>query len=79
MLLGERPLVLDREFSSEDLLESLASEELKFDIRLKKGRHPPVLLNMEGRQVKLALKPGRRKFYRKLYHKRNVSVNIAGE
>jgi hypothetical protein len=79
MLLGESPLVLDREFSYEYLLESLASEELMFVIRLNLGRHPPVLLNDEGRQVKLALKPGRHKVYRRLYYKGNVCVNIAGE
>lgn len=79
MLLGEKPLVLDREFSYEHLLGSLVSEELKFVIRLNLGRHPPVLLNDEGRQVKLTLKPGRRKVYRRLYYKGNVCVNIAGE
>lgn len=79
MLLGEKPLVLDREFSYEYLLEALVSEELKFVIRLNLGRHPPVLLNDEGRQVKLALKPGRRKVYRRLYYKGKVCVNLAGE
>lgn len=79
MLLGERPLVLDREFSYENLLESLLSEELNFVIRLNLGSHPPHLVNDEGRRVGLVLEPGERKSYRKLYYKSEVCVNIAGE
>ena len=79
MLLGEKPLVLDREFSYLTLLEALVQEEVKFVIRLNLGSHPPELLNDEGRQVKLALKPGGRKVYQRLYYKGKVCVNIAGE
>jgi hypothetical protein len=79
MLLGEKPLVLDREFSYLTLLEALEQEGLKFIIRLNLGSHPPELLDDEGRQVKLALKPGGRKVYQKLYYKGKVCVNIAGE
>jgi hypothetical protein len=78
-LLGEKPLVLDREFSYLSLLEALEQEGLKFVIRLNLGSHPPELLNDEGRQVKLVLKPSRRKVYQKLYYKGKVCVNIAGE
>lgn len=35
MLLGDKPLVLDREFSYEDMLESLVSKKLKFAIHPK--------------------------------------------
>jgi len=39
-LLGERPLVLDREFSYEGLLEALVVEGIHFVIRLNMGSHP---------------------------------------
>ena len=57
LLLGEKPLVLDREFSYEDMLESLVSEGLKFVIRLNLGSNPPRLFNDEGHQVGLVLEP----------------------
>ena len=79
MLLGERPLVLDREFSYEDMLESLVFEELKFVIRLNLGSNPPRLFNEEGRQVGLVLEPGQYKIYRGLYYKGKVRVNIVGK
>jgi hypothetical protein len=65
-LLGEKPLVLVREFSYLYLQEALAQEGLKFVILLKLGGHTPELLNDEGRQVKLALEPGGQKVYRRL-------------
>ena len=36
-LLGERPLVLDREFSYLELLNALIEEQIHFVIRLKKN------------------------------------------
>ena len=77
-LLGEKPLVLDREFSYEDLLESLVSEGLKFVIRLKLDSNPPRLFNDEGQRVGLVLEPGQHKSYRGLHYKGEVPVNIAG-
>jgi hypothetical protein len=40
-LLGERPLVLDREFSYLELLLNLAAEQVNFVIRLNLGSRPP--------------------------------------
>jgi hypothetical protein len=50
-LLGERPLVLDREFSYKGLLEALVLEEVHFVIRLNMGSHPPKFYDDEGREI----------------------------
>ena len=47
-LLGERPLVLDREFSYLELLENLAAEGVNFVIRLKLG---PNFFDGEGKPL----------------------------
>lgn len=44
-LLGEKPLVFDREFSYLELLEKLVAERVHFVIRLNLGSHPPLLTN----------------------------------
>ena len=52
-LLGDRPLVLDREFSYLELLENLAAEGVNFVIRLDEGlisaleRRQPVALSVQ--------------------------------
>jgi hypothetical protein len=51
-LLGERPLVLDREFSYLELLENLATEGVNFVIRLKVG---PNFCDGEGKPVALSV------------------------
>jgi hypothetical protein len=78
-LLGDKPLVLDREFSYQGLLEALSAEGVSFVIRLKLGRHPLHLVNEEGRRVDLVLQPGKHKKYRGLYYRGQVEVNVAGE
>ena len=78
-LLGEKPLVLDREFSYQYLLEALVAEDIRFVIRLRLGHHPVRLADDEGRNVGLVLEPGQRKLYQGLYYRGEVPVNIAGE
>jgi hypothetical protein len=56
-LLGERPLVLHREFSYLELLLNLVEEQVNFVISLKLGSHPPKFYS-EGREVVLSLSPG---------------------
>jgi len=77
-LLGERPLVLDREFSYGLLLENLVAEKINFVIRLKLGSHPPTFLDETGRQVKLAIAQGARQVYYQLYYRGEVAVNLIG-
>ena len=77
-LLGEKPLVLDREFSYLGLLENLAAEEVNFVIRLHLGSHPPTFINAEGRRIKLTVPQGKKRIYYQLYYKGNVAVNVIG-
>ena len=59
-LLGNWPLVLDREFSYEELMEILYLEHIQFVIRLNLGdqRKQPRLIDADGDPVKLFIKPG---------------------
>jgi len=59
-LLGDKPLVLDREFSYLELLEYLVQVSVNFVIRLHLGSHPPTFYDATGRKVTLTVRPGRR-------------------
>jgi hypothetical protein len=63
-LLGERPLVLDREFSYLDLLLKLVEEQINFVIRLNLGSQPPKFWDAEGREVGLTISPGETVIYK---------------
>ncbi len=60
-LLGERPLVLDREFGYRALMERLYSEQIQFVIRLNLGdqHKQPRLIDAEGNPIKLFVRPGK--------------------
>jgi hypothetical protein len=77
-LVGERPLVLDREFSYLSLLEKLVAEEVNFVIRLNLGSHPPVFTNAEGRRVELLIAPEETAVYHQIYYGGQVLVNVIG-
>jgi hypothetical protein len=74
-LLGDRPLVLDREFSYLELLENLALEEVNFVIRLKVG---PTFYDGEGKPVALSIQKGETRILNKLFYKGKVFVNVIG-
>ena len=74
-LLGERPLVLDREFSYLELLENLVAEGLNFVIRLKVG---PNFCDGEGKPVALSVPKGETRILNKLFYKGKVFVNVIG-
>ncbi len=74
-LLGERPLVLDREFSYLELLETLVAEKENFVIRLKVG---PNFCDGEGKVVVLSVKPGETRTLNKIFYKGRVFVNVIG-
>ena len=74
-LLGERPLVLDREFSYLELLENLALEGVNFVIRLKVG---PNFCDGEGQPVALSVKQGETRILNKIFYKGKVFVNVIG-
>lgn len=77
-LIGDRILVLDREFSYEALMQALVEEDIPFVIRLSLRSRQPRLLNDEKRPVKLHVSRGKRAVYRGLRYKDNVLVNVAG-
>jgi len=77
-LVGDRPLVLDREFSYLGLLEKLVAEKVDFVIRLNMGSHPPIFTNAEGRQVELMIVPEETAVYSQIYYRGQVRVNVIG-
>jgi hypothetical protein len=79
-LLGERPLVLDREFSYEELMEILTLEQIQFVIRLNLGdvHKPPRLMDAEGNPIKLFITPGQTVIHRNVYYLGKVKVNLIG-
>lgn len=77
-LLGEKPLVLDREFSYLELLDNFHTEQVHFVIRLNLRSHPPHFTNAHHRSVVLQIAPGDTEVYRHLYYMDAVPVNVMG-
>ena len=79
-LIEDQPVVMDREFSYENLFADLEEEGIRFVCRLNTGNHP-TFYDEEGNKVILSLKPGERErvFRRGLYYKGKIKVNVAGE
>lgn len=79
-LLGDKPLVLDREFSYLELLERLEIEQIQFVIRLKLGdkRKQTHFVDADGQPVKLYVQPGQQVIYRNVFYLGVVKVNLIG-
>ena len=79
-LLGDRPLVLDREFSYEELMEILYIEHIQFVIRLNLGdeHKQPRLIDADGEPVKLFIRPGETVICPNVYYLGTVKVNLIG-
>ena len=77
-LLGDKVLVLDREFSYEWLFENMLIEGVKFVIRLKVGNNPTVL-NENGDKISFTINPGDNVYLRGVYYKGKLEVNISGK
>jgi hypothetical protein len=76
-LLGDRPLVLDREFSYHELMEILTLEHIQFVIRLNEG-HGVRIIDEEGHPVKLQIHPGEMVTRMNVYYLGKVKVNLIG-
>lgn len=77
--LGEKPLVLDREFSYGLLLANLVAADIRFVIRLRLGSNPPILLDAEGRRIELnVVQNGKPVVFRQLRYQGETPVNIIG-
>lgn len=79
-LLGDRPLVLDREFSYQELMEILYIERIQFVIRLNLGdqHKQPRLIDAEGVPIKLCIRPGETVIRRNVHYLGTVKVNLIG-
>jgi len=75
-LLGEKPLVLDREFSYLALMQALVREKVNFVIRLKVGAH---FFDQEGKRVALSVKKGETRIFNKVLYMGKVFVNVIGQ
>jgi hypothetical protein len=74
-LLGNRPLILDREFSYLELLENLNMEGVRFVIRLKTGVK---FCDWAGNPVKLSVPQGKTCLLNRILYKGKVQVNVIG-
>ena len=80
-LIGDRPIVFDREFSYRELLNSLVDAEVKFVIRLNMGSNPPhFYYDAEQKQrLRLLIAPiNKPKIYRQVYYMGSVRLNVIG-
>lgn len=77
-LLGERPLVLDREFSYLELLQKLVEERVNFVIRLNLRSNPPKFWDREGKEVALTISAGETVIHAGVWYKGKVRVNLIG-
>jgi len=77
-LLGDKILVLDREFSYELLFVEIAETDIQYVIRLKTG-NMPTIVNEEGEKISLTVGIGEEVHYEGVYYKGKVKVNLAGK
>lgn len=80
-LIGDKPLVMDREFSYEELLSDFIKEKMKFVIRLNTGNGVN-LYDEDGEKVTPIISKGESILRRNIFYKngkRQVKVNLAGE
>jgi hypothetical protein len=81
LLVGERPIVLDREFSYLSLLENFHAAGMSYVIRLNQGAKPPKFYRdtKKKEEVKLMIaQNGKQEAYHQLYYKGEIPVNLSG-
>jgi hypothetical protein len=77
-MLGERPLVLDREFSYLELMLNLVEEWVNFVIRLNLRANPPKFFDQDGQPVALTISPGETVIHNQVWYLGKVCVNVIG-
>ena len=77
-LLGDKILVMDREFSYELLFEEIAESDIRYAIRLNTGNNPTIR-DEEGNKISLTVGIGEEVHYEGVYYKGKVKVNLAGK
>ena len=79
--IGDRPVVLDREFSYLGLFKYLSDCQMQFVIRLNQGSKPPKFYYDKHKLDELTLfvaPDAEPKIYRDIYYKGEVKVNVIG-
>ena len=74
-LLGDKPLILDREFSYLELMENQVFEEINFVICLKEGAK---FTDQESKLVALSVCKGETRTVNKVFYMGKVFVNVIG-
>lgn len=77
-LLGDKPVVMDREFSYEGLFEDFVEEGLNYVIRLNTGNRATIT-DEEGKKLPLSIAPGEKVVMRGVYYRGKVKVNLGGQ
>jgi hypothetical protein len=77
-MLGERPLVLDREFSYLELMLNLVEEGLNWVIRLNLRANPPKFWDEDGPPLALTISPGETVLHNRVWYMGKVQVNLIG-
>jgi hypothetical protein len=77
-MLGERPLVLDREFSYLELMLNLVEEQVNWVIRLNLRANPPKFYDQDGDAVALTISPGETVIHNHIWYMGKVRVNLVG-
>ncbi|GIV64760.1 MAG: hypothetical protein KatS3mg046_020 [Bellilinea sp.] len=77
-MLGDRPLVLDREFSYLELMLRLAQDQINWVIRLNKAAKPPKFYDGEGQEIALSISPGETVIFNNIWYMGKVPVNLIG-
>jgi hypothetical protein len=77
-MLGERLLVLDREFSYLELMLNLVEEQVNWVIRLSLRANPPKFYDQDGKEVALTISPGETIIHNRLWYMGKVCVNVIG-
>jgi hypothetical protein len=80
-LVGDRPVIFDREFSYLELLSSMLEAELDFIVRLDMRSNPPHFYYDRDLKVRLYLRIapiGKPQIYRQVYYMGQVKMNVIG-
>ena len=80
-MVGQRPIVFDREFSYCELLRHLVAAEVPFIIRLNQGANAPHFFYDadQKRPLRLLIAPiNKPKIYRQVYYRGEVCLNVIG-
>lgn len=77
-LVGDKPFVLDREFSYELMFLEFLVSDMNYVVRLNTGTNPGIY-DEAGNRISLTVGIGKKVSYNGVYYKGKVKVNLAGK